>query len=234
MRYSWEIMKISDVSWILGLTWSFIRIRAFSRDTTEYASNNVQSHGDPTAPPQKWVISHQQWGPPNNVPGRRQRAPRMQDFVMLMRRPMLPNKVSTLGMRWVIWAAFRNNKTESSMNHKTQSNSKPARYGGISPCSFHIFHWSFSSAKRAATMRPKSVGLWLLPCCVPRVCWHHLTESKNWNCRQGWSRTHRRREARFAEVGDGGNPRSMARKDPRLAATRHRGIHHSTSSKKRR
>lgn len=45
---------------------------------------------------------------------------------------------------------------------------------------------------------------------------------------------HRRREARFAEVGDGGNPRSMARKDPRLAATRHRGIHHSTSSKKRR
>ena len=40
---------------------------------------------------------------------------------MLMRRPMLPNKVSTLGMRWVIWAAFRNNKTESSMNHKTQS-----------------------------------------------------------------------------------------------------------------
>lgn len=58
---------------------------------------------------------------------------------MLMRRPMLPNKVSTLGMRWVIWAAFRNNKTESSMNHKTQSNSKPARYGGISPCSFHMF-----------------------------------------------------------------------------------------------
>ena len=80
---------------------------------------------------------------------------------------MLSNKVGTLGIRRAIWAAFRSNKTESSMNSKTQSNSKPARYRGISPAT--------PTGQSARQRGPRQCGQRVLDCGCRLVACRLLT-----------------------------------------------------------
>ena len=118
--------------------------------------------------------------------------PSTQDLETLMLRPRSASMETTWGKRRRVWATDLKRRIASSMNQRAHRDKASATKTGRSPL---LHQWLVSCSKRAATIRPNRVGLWLPPCWVPRFWSHHHEWSNSSNRSREWTRSHRSREA---------------------------------------